>query len=172
MSQRILIYLLRRDLRISDNPIFHEIAKIHSQLHAPFTHLLPLYVFPAQQIEISGFLASPGEKSPYPEARSQIGHYWRCGAHRAKFTAETVWDVKKSLERVGNGLEIRVGMLQDVVRQVVDGFKESGSEVTGLWMTEEPGVEEKREERAVRSEIEGGGKEFRLWADEKYFVDE
>lgn len=86
--------------------------------------------------------------------------------------AESVWDVKKSLERVGSGLEVRVGLLHDVVRQVLDGFKDGGDEVTGLWMTEEEGVEEKREERAVRRELEKEGKEFKLWTDEKYFVDE
>lgn len=171
MSQRILIYLLRRDLRLADNPIFNEVAKIHSQSHAPFTHVLPLYVFPAQQIEISGFIPS-GEKSPYPEARSQIGHFWRCGPHRAKFMAESVWDVKHHLERVGSGLEIRVGVLQDVVRQVVDSLKGGGREVMGLWMTKEQGIEEMREERAVRKEVEQRGKEFKLWTDEKYFVDE
>lgn len=171
MSPRILIYLLRRDLRFSDNPILHEISKLGSQSHAPFTHLLPLYVFPAQQIEVSGFLR-PGERSPYPEARSQVGKFWRCGHHRVKFLAESVWDVKKSLENIGSGLEIRVGMLQDVVRQVLDGFKDGDAEVMGLWMTAEPGVEEKREERAVRKEVERHDKQFKLWADEKYFVDE
>ncbi len=207
--QRILIYLLRRDLRIADNPILHEISKLHSQSHAPFTHLLPLYVFPAQQVEVSGFLSSEPQgppapqtledhakaedgsrdsagssktiagfealaisqpRSPYPEARSQVGGFWRCGHHRAKFLAESVWDVKKGFENLGSGLEIRVGMVGDVVRTVLDGYKDG--EITGLWMTEEEGVEEKREEKSVRREVEKRGAKFRLWKDEKYFVDE
>lgn len=171
MGARVLIYLLRRDLRLSDNPIFNEIAKLNSQSQKPFTHLLPLYVFPAQQIEVSGFLKN-GQRSPYPQARSHVGNFWRCGHPRAKFTAESVFDLRKSLEKVGSGLEIRVGMLQDVVKQVMDGFQQSGDEVHGLWMTEEVGVEEKREERAIRREVEGRGKEFKVWIDEKYFVDE
>lgn len=116
-----------------------------------------------QQVETSGFLKS-GETSPYPEARSDVGKYWRCGHHRATFLAESVWDVKKDLEKVGSGLDIRAGMLGDVIKQVFDSFKDD--EVTGLWMTDEEGVEEKREERDVRKVVEGRGKSFKLWKDE------
>jgi deoxyribodipyrimidine photo-lyase len=172
--QQVLRYLLRRDLRVADNPILHEISKLHLQSHTPFTYLLPIYVFSTQQIEVSGFLSSENQRSPYPEARSQVGGFWRCGHHRAKFLAESVWDVKKELERVGSGLVIRVGMLGDVVQQTIDAFRETDhqTEVTGLWMTDEEGVEEKREMRQVRRIVEGEGKDFKLWQDEKYFVDE
>ena len=81
-----------------------------------------------------------------------------------------MWDVKKGFENLGSGLEIRVGMVGDVVRTVLDGYKDG--EITGLWMTEEEGVEEKREEKSVRREVEKRGAKFRLWKDEKYFVDE
>lgn len=126
-------------------------------------------MFPSQQVETSGFLSSDTEKSPYPEARSEVGKFWRCGPLRAKFLAESVWDLKKSLEGIGSGLEVRVGMVGDVVRQVLEQLK---AETVSLWMTFEEGVEEKREEKAVRKEVEGLGKEFRLWTDEKYFIDE
>jgi deoxyribodipyrimidine photo-lyase len=39
-------------------------------------------------------------------------------------------------------------------------------------MTSEEGVEEKREERDVRRAVEEADKDFRLWKDEKYFIDE
>lgn len=55
-------------------------------------------------------------------------------------------------------------MVGDVIKQVFDSFQDG--EVTGLWMTDEEGVEEKREERAVRKEVEGRGKTFKLWKDE------
>lgn len=170
-SPRVLIYLLRRDLRVHDNPVFHEIAKMHSQSQQPFTHLLPVFIFPSHQIETSGFL-TPGEKSPYPEARSQVGHFWRCGPHRATFLAESVWDVKKTLESVGSGLEIRVGMVGDVVKSLVEGLKDKGVDIHGVWMTAELAVEERREERAIRREVEKAGSEFKLWTDEKYYVHE
>ena len=174
---RILIYLLRRDLRLVDNPIFHELSRMHSQSQKPFTHLIPLYVFPAQQVEVSGFISGDAS-SPYPPARSQTGSFWRCGATRAKFLAESVWDLKQNLEGVGSGMCVRAGMVQDVVKHLMEGIEEDGSgpaskgEVTGLWMTEEVAIEEKREERALRKVVEGKGKEFKVWKDEKYFIDE
>lgn len=64
-------------------------------------------------------------------------------------------------------------MVGDVIRDLLEGFKNSGStEVFGLWMTREEGVEEKREENEVRRAVEVEGKEFRLWIDEKYLIDE
>ena len=146
MSQisRVLVYLLRRDLRLADNPVFHDIARLNSQSQKPFTHLLPVYVFSADQVEVSGFLSSDEERSPYKEARSAIGGFWRCGRLRSKFVAESVWDLKKDLQSIGSGLEIRVGAVQDAVRSVLDGFRSrDGFEVHGLWMTSEEGWEGK-----------------------------
>lgn len=171
-SPRVLIYLLRRDLRITDNPILHEIAKLTQQSQHPFTHFLPVYVFAAQQIEVSGFLYSDSDRSPFPQARSNAGGFWRCGPHRAKFLAESVWDVKKGLGKIGSGLEIRVGMAGQVIGEMLDAFNQAGTEIAGVWMTEEEGVEEKREERAVRQAAESAQTEFKLWVDEKYYIDE
>lgn len=170
-SPRVLIYLLRRDLRFADNPILHEISRSYLQSHSPYTHLLPVYVFAAQQIEVSGFLAD-ADRSPFPEARSHTAGFWRCGPHRAKFLAESVWDVKKSLAGVGNGLAIRVGMVGQVVKELLDVFQSENTEVVGVWMTEEEGVEEKREERDVRNAAEEARTEFKLYVDEKYYIDE
>ena len=171
-SPRVLIYLLRRDLRFADNPILNEISGTVQQSQHPYTHLLPVYVFAAQQIEVSGFLSSDSERSPYPEARSLAGNFWRCGQHRAKFLAESVWDMKQSLERAGSGLDTRVGMLGHVVRDLLEAFQKDNTEVVGVWMTEEEGVEEKREERDVRKAAAAFNTKFKLWVDEKYFVDE
>jgi len=168
---RTLVYLLRRDLRYSDNPILHEIGKLTSQSQRPFDKVLPIYVFQAHEIETSGFIpAGSSTKSPYPEARSEVGKFPRCGPLRAKFIAESVWDVKKSLENAGSGLEIRVGMIGDVVKHLLDNFKDG--EITGVWMTDEEGIEEKRQIKAVRQELESRGKEFKVWKDEKYYVDD
>ena len=172
-TQRVLIYLMRRDLRLSDNPVFDEVYRLSQQSQRPFTHLLPLYIFAAQQMEVSGFLSEPESKSPYPEARSEIGNFWRCGPHRAKFLGESIWDLKTELESVGSGLHIRVGRLGQAVQDLLDQFKhEKGVSISALWMTEEEGVEEKREERDVRRATEKAGIDFKLWIDEKYFIDE
>ncbi|MDI1492601.1 MAG: hypothetical protein OHK93_004382 [Ramalina farinacea] len=171
-APRVLIYLLRRDLRFADNPILHEISRTFQQSQHPYTHVLPVYVFAAQQIEVSGFLTSDSEKSPFPEARSQAGGFWRCGPHRVQFQAESVWDLKKSLEKAGSGLDIRVGMQGQVVKDLLEGFKKEKAEVVAVWMTDEEGVEEKREERDVRRAAQDAGTQFKLWTDEKYYVDD
>lgn len=171
-SPRVLIYFLRRDLRLADNPIFSEISKTFQQSKHPCTHLLPIYIFAAQQIEVSGFLSSDSDRSPFPEARSNAAGFWRCGHHRAKFLAESVWDLKKSLNEIGSGVEIRVGMAGQVIRDLLEAFKNQSTEVAGVWMTDEEGVEEKREERDVKKAAESAGADFKLWTDEKYYIDE
>ena len=177
---KVLLYLFRRDLRTTDNPILHEVSRLYKQSQHPFTHLLPIYVFPATQVEVSGFLRDPVKESPYPEARSYVGGFWRCGPHRAKFLAESVWDLKKQLEDLGSDLEIRVGHLHDVLEDILKRLKEESSkqnggsptEISAVWMTEEEGTEEKQEERDVQKVVEKSGIDFKLWHDEKYLVDE
>ncbi len=171
-APRILVYLLRRDLRVADNPVLHELARLAKQSQKPFTHLLPLYIITVQQVEVSGFLASPDSRSPYPEARSQVGGFWRCGHHRVRFLAETLWDVKTQLESIGSGMEIRVGRFSEVLNSLIEGVGSRGGKLVGVWMTSEEGVEEKREEREVRRLTNEEKLDFKLFVDEKYFVDE
>ncbi|UNI24262.1 Deoxyribodipyrimidine photo-lyase [Purpureocillium takamizusanense] len=165
---KLLIYLLRRDLKVIDNPILHHLATTTDH---GFTHLLPIYVFPAHQIEVSGFLKD-GEKSPYLPARSRVGGYWRCGPHRAKFLAQSVWDLKESLEQLGSGLVIRVGDVKDVLSHLIHGLKGKAPGVGAVWMTEELSLEEKDEQDAVASICSANDISFKLWPDEKYFVDD
>ena len=171
-SPRVLIYLLRRDLRLADNPVFNHVSKTFQQSQHPYTHFLPVYVFAAQQIEVSGFLSSDLERSPFPEARSSVAGFWRCGHHRAKFLAESVWDLKRLLLSIGSGLEIRVGLAGQVIHELLGAFKREGAQVVAVWMTGEEGVEEKREERDVKEAAEKAGTEYKLWTDEKYYVDD
>ncbi|GJC82826.1 putative cryptochrome DASH, mitochondrial [Colletotrichum liriopes] len=167
-ATNILIYLLRHDLRIADNPILHHLSTTSDH---GFTHVLPVYVFPAHQIEISGFLRE-GTKSPYPEARSQIGKFWRCGPHRTKFVAQSVWNLKESLESVGSGLSLRAGKFGDVVGDLLQSFADKQQKVGAIWMTAEEAVEEKQDEGAVSVACEKHGVAFKTWLDEKYFIDD
>ncbi|GAM89678.1 hypothetical protein ANO11243_077170 [Dothideomycetidae sp. 11243] len=173
-TERVLIYVLRRDLRLADNPIFTEVSKLSQQSQRPFTHFLPVYIFPANQIEVSGFLASPDKRSPYPEARSQVGGFWRCSTHRAQFVAESVWELKEGLGKVQSGLILRVGTVKDAVQSLLQAFadRKGSAEVSAIWMTAEEGVEEKREERDVKKLCGEFKLDFKLWTDEKYFVDD
>lgn len=206
MSQahpRILLYILRRDIRLSDNPIFHHVSHRANQTNseksppnpdrrvrddsltsehgdAHFTHFLPVYVFPANQIEVSGFLSSSADRCPYPEARSQIAGVWRTGPHRAKFIAEGVWDLKRKLESLecGSGLETRVGRVGDVVSHILDWYSKDGdkadnkAKVTGIYMTDDDGIEEKDDVGIVRKIAGQHNVDFKVWADEKYYIDE
>lgn len=162
-----VIWVVRRDLRASDNPLLR-----YAAFGAPgFKHLLPVYVFPPNQMELSGFLED-GAENPYPEARSQLGKYWRCGPHRAKFIGEAVWDLKESLEALGSGLIIRVGPVADVVRDLADGLEKNGCPVRAVWMTNHQGTEEKADQDAVEALCNDIKAKWNLWFDEKYFIDD
>ncbi|GJN81312.1 hypothetical protein PLIIFM63780_004845 [Purpureocillium lilacinum] len=125
---RVLVYFLRRDLRVIDNPILQHLATAE---HG-FTHLLPV----------------------------------------AKFLAQSVWDVKESLEKLGSGLVIRVGDAKDVLSHLIDGLRDKATTVGAVWMTKELSSEEKIEQDAVESVCSANGIDFKLWLDEKYFVDD
>ncbi|KAF2655787.1 cryptochrome [Lophiostoma macrostomum CBS 122681] len=201
---RILLYILRRDIRLSDNPIFH-----HASLFAPtnnntttskpsesrdredsvlsdrfsqdYTHLLPVYIFPANQVEVSGFLRNSSDSSPYPEARSQLAKVWRTGPHRAKFIADGLWNLKETLEGLscGSSLEVRVGLVAEVVEHILDWYapetdeeKDQGADVAGIWLTADEGTEERKQEDEVRTLAEQRGMEFKVWKNETYYVDD
>lgn len=201
---RVLIYLMRHDIRLSDNPIFHAASasllkrtpytkpteSIDTQIRDDlfvqdqelpfFTHLLPVYVFPANQVEVSGFVSDPMAKSPYPQAQSQVAGLWRTGHHRAKFMAEGLWDLKERLERLGCGssLHIRVGRPGEVVEDMIKwyvGERDAGRskiDVVGIWMIAEEGKDEKDEEARITRVATQSGAKLRIWNDEKYYIDE
>lgn len=167
-QNRVLVHVFRRDLRVSDQPVLHH---LESSADHGFTHFLPLYVFPAHQIDLRGLLQG-GAETPYPVPRSRVGGYPRCGPHRAKFLAEAVWGLKGSLESLGSGLLISAGMIDDVVRHVARDLTTNGSKVAAIWMTSHEGTEEKSDESTLASVSHDLGAEFKLWHDEKYFIDE
>lgn len=187
--ERILIYILRRDIRFEDNPIFHYISTTYNTgdessrangVRPNITHLLPIYIFPANQVETSGFLTGLDQKSPYDEARSQVARVWRTGPHRVKFMAEGVWDLKCTLQNLhtGSDLVVRVGMLEDVMKHLLYWYeeKENGTDkavgIAGIWMAEEEGTEEKHDERRIKKLADAHGIGFKLWGNEKYYIDE
>ncbi|ROW10456.1 hypothetical protein VMCG_01849 [Cytospora schulzeri] len=167
-QSNILVYLLRHDLRLSDNPVFHRLA---TQTDHGFTHLLPVYIFPAQQVQVSGFIQD-GSPCPYPEARGTVSKVWRTGPHRARFIAQSVWDLKESLESVESGLVLRVGLMSDVAEALIEGLQQNQDKVGAVWMTSEEGAEERRDQKAVSAICKKLGTDFLLWDDEKYYVDD
>ncbi len=161
-----LIYILRNDLRLADNLIFHAILTRAK----PFSHVLPIFILPPSRIEVSGLTT---DKSPYPDARSRLGNFWRCGPHRVKFLAEAIFDVRSSLRAIGSDLVIRVGPLDVVVDHLLksDAFRgKSGA----VWMTRDWATEEMAEERRIRNVVhaQDGNVEWKVWDGEDTLIHE
>jgi deoxyribodipyrimidine photo-lyase len=77
------------------------------------------------------------------------------------------------LEKVGSGLCIRAGMSGEVVGDMLRRIEEEKRlKVGAVWMVGEEGVEENREEGAVKDACREMDVEFKLWNDEKYLIDE
>lgn len=165
----ILVYLMRRDLRTSDNPILYRL----STTEHGFTHLLPVYILPPDQIEVSG-LVKDGKMSPYPPARYDLSQRWKCGHLRAKFIAESLWDLKGNIENLGSGLVIRVGTFDGVLSGIIQHYaaNQHGPQVTAVWMTEDYSPDQQREEEAVSAIC--GARDIKLdrLYDVKYFMHE
>lgn len=163
----ILVYLMRRDLRTSDNPILYRLS---STEHS-FTHLLPVYILPPDQIEVSG-LVQDGKMSPYPPARYDLSQRWKCGHLRAKFIAESLWDLKGNLENLGSGLIIRVGAFDGVLNGIIQHYtaNQDGPQVTAVWMTEDYSPGQQKEEEAIAAICEAQNIEFDRHFDVKYFM--
>jgi deoxyribodipyrimidine photo-lyase len=101
-KKKVLICLLRLDLRVSDNPLFHFAHTAESsqysrpeqslqfnegkfpderELSSEATHLVPLYVFDEREIELSGL---PNYQRKGPEARTADFGFWKTGSFRAR----------------------------------------------------------------------------------------
>lgn len=104
--------------------------------------------------------------------KSPIGGFARCGPHRAKFIAETVWNIKDLLVSLGSDLVLRAGNHGEVIRGLIKGFKAKGFKVGAVWTTGLVGSEEVDQERGVAAVCGEQKVDFKLWADEKYFIDE
>ncbi|KAI3320777.1 cryptochrome [Xylariaceae sp. AK1471] len=164
----VLIYIVRHDLRIADNPILHHLAS--SPDHG-FTHLLPVHIITPHQVEVSGFLKE-GKESPFPEARSEVGRFWRCGPHRARFVAQSIWNLKENLTKLGNDLTIRIGRYDEVLKDLVERLKRHQKNVSAVWMIAEEGYEEEQDEMSAAEACSTLGVDFQKWVDEKYFIDD
>lgn len=88
MTRNILLAVLRADLRLQDNAIFHLAAdpspsSSSTGFRKPITHFLPIYVYDQRMVEVGGM---PGlqKAEPAKEARTRVAGFWRCGEHRAK----------------------------------------------------------------------------------------
>lgn len=167
---RIVVYLLRQDLRTADNPLFHYLSRTGGK-HG-YTHLLPVYVLPPDQMELSG-LVKDGETFPYSYSLSEVSRIWKCSPHRARFLAESVWDLKSKLEALGSGLIIPAGSFPDVLESIVQHYADhnDGPQVAAVWLTEGFLPEEVIEQQAMASFCEKVGVRFTPFRDHRWFID-
>lgn len=85
MTRSILIALFRTDLRLHDHPILSQCTTTSESLKS-VTHVLPLYVFDQQHVEIGGLPGVQKGKGPgYHGARTRVAGFWRTGAFRTKY---------------------------------------------------------------------------------------
>ncbi|KAL7938341.1 DNA photolyase, FAD-binding/Cryptochrome [Trichoderma chlorosporum] len=170
-QDRIVIYLVRRDLRIADNHILHLMSRYDISEQRIHTHLLPVYILPPDQVETSGFLKD-GARSPYPPALAENSRVWKCGPHRAKFLAESVWDMKEQLEELKSGLVIRVGRFREILQGILLHYSKSKHDtpVSSVWMAQGISEDEAKEEQEVLATCYNLGVNHVLFHDRKPLV--
>jgi deoxyribodipyrimidine photo-lyase len=78
--RRIIIVLLRNDLRIHDQQHFH--SAHDAATNGDVSHVLPLYVWDERHVELSGL---PGYQRQGPEARTRLCNFWRTGPLRLRW---------------------------------------------------------------------------------------
>ena len=62
----------------------------------------------------------------------------------AVLLAESVWNIKESLEGLGSGLAIRVGAYKDVVQDVLHALKAHDHTLGAVWMVGHEGTDSAR----------------------------
>ncbi|KAJ3411318.1 hypothetical protein HDV05_002382 [Chytridiales sp. JEL 0842] len=139
-AHRIIICLLRYDLRIHDNPIL-----FHANQHLQSTHLLPIFCFDPRQVDISA-IPLPGLDKFTPPLTRHYG-FPKSGACRTKFLLESVADLQKNLKSRGSDLLVGFGRPEDVVKRVVDGLIGKGHAVLDIYYQKEFTAEEITVER-------------------------
>lgn len=171
-EERVVIYLVRRDLRVADNHILHLLSRHNINDECSYTHLLPVYVLPPDQVETSGLLKN-GERSPYPRAVSENSGVWKCGLHRVKFLAEAIWDMKERLEELDNGLIIRVGRFYDILESIFKHYSsdKSGPQISSVWIARGHTPEQISEQQEVYTACYNFGIDYVKFRDREPFVD-
>ncbi|PWZ03131.1 cryptochrome [Testicularia cyperi] len=172
-GRSVLICLLRLDLRIHDNPLFHyahespkpivssadktvNLSKVEDEalLGSTADYLLPVFVFDEREMELSGL---PGYQRKGPEARTKEYGFWKTGGFRTRFISETVYDLRSRLRAVGSDLLIRFGIPEVVVANLVSAFQAEGTHVEGVWLQKEMTHPEIEVENHILQKLSGTG---------------
>lgn len=160
---KTVLYPLRRDLRLQDNPIFHALSTSKD-----VAFLVPLYILDPRQIEVSSLLKQ-GQNNPYPEARSRIAKFWRCGIHRCKFLVESLFDIKHSLRALGSDFIICAGEPGKVISSLIQQIPAcDDASPVAVWIAHDPADEEKAQVRHIQDCVPSI--ELKVFKDESYLI--
>lgn len=129
----VVLYWLRNDLRLHDNE-----ALAWAAAHG--AAVLPVYCFDPRQFD-----------------RTAVG-FPATGPFRARFLIESVADLRASLEELGSGLAVRVGVPEQVLPRLAS---ECGAHL--VVAQQEPAPADAAIEEDVRAELEADGRELRLF---------
>lgn len=86
------------------------------------------------------------------------------GVFRARFLAESVYDLKNRLQSVGSDLVVRFGQLEDVLENNIKALQDAGDRVYGVWATKEICDEEVQQERRIEKMTGAYNVPLRLFA--------
>lgn len=144
-SGRIIICLLRNDLRYHDNEVL-------LWAHRNADHIVPLYCF---------------------DPRHYMGtHYYnfpKTGPHRLKFLLESVQDLRNTLKKKGSNLLLRRGQPEQVIEDLI---KQIGP-VSAVALQEEATKEELDVEKSVKQVCTQHGVKFHtMWGSTLYHRDD
>lgn len=85
MAKNILIALLRSDLRLHDHAIFSACRPGGNGALSNVTHVVPVYVFDQEYIEVGGIKGlTKGKGAGHAGAKTRVAGLWRCGPHRTR----------------------------------------------------------------------------------------
>lgn len=80
--------------------------------------------------------------------------------------------MKKNLENISSGMLVRIGNFDDVLKHLVKSLHDDHQSVDSVWMTEDVSKEEIDDQKAVETVCSEKGINFKLWRDDKYYIDE
>jgi len=165
-KMRLVIALMRHDLRLADNPIINALS------YAEVQHFIPLFVCRPLHLDIQGFVKDGGEKkSSTSIARSRVGKFRRCGSLRAQFLVESLWDIKSGLRGLGSDLVIRVGDSSDVLKTMMEGLRKQHEYADmEIWFTKEFASEEVEEEKMIKKMASRQNVACRVFDDESTLI--
>ncbi|ORY83309.1 DNA photolyase, FAD-binding/Cryptochrome [Protomyces lactucae-debilis] len=139
---RTLLYLHRHDLRLHDNPILEQIRK------GQYDSFLPVYIFPAHQIEVNPLLRAEHQGKAHKELRASFGTR-RTGNVRVSYLCESLWDLKRSYAKLDVNMLITAGKTDDVLKSILDKLQAHSAGQIEVWLQKEYTTEEREEEAAI-----------------------